>query len=237
MDSIASPTREMPATAVRASRIVLVDGHQIFRHAVRMLFADDAAFEVAGECGTARAALELVDALQPQVVITELQLPDSQGVELIEQLRARQPGAAILVLTTLRARERVAASRRAGALGYLLKECGRAELLHAVRAVAAGRRYRSNALSPRAPRARLNSSGGMQVGAQAAVLTERQRTVLRSLALGYRTREIAQMLGVSVRAIYRQRESLRNTLQLNSTAALTRFAVYEGIAEDCPADR
>ena len=235
MDSIASPTREMPATTGRASRIVLVDGQQIFRHAVRMLFAGDAAFDVIGECGTARAALELADVLQPDVVITELQLPDSQSVELIEQLRAHRPSVAILVLTTLRARERVAAARRAGALGYLLKECGRAELLSAVRAVAAGRRYRSSALSPRAPRARLRS--GAHLGAPAAVLTERQRLVLRSLALGYRTREIAQMLGVSVRAIYRQRESLRNTLQLNSTAALTRFAVHEGIAEDCPAQR
>jgi two-component system NarL family response regulator len=231
MDSIASPTREMPATTVRATRILLVDGQQIFRHAVRMLFADDAAFDVVGECGAARAALELAGVLQPDVVITELQLSDTQSVDFIEQLRARQPSVAILVLTTLRARERVAAARRAGARGYLLKECGRAELLSAVRAVAAGRSYRS-----RAPRARAHPSGA-QLGTQAAVLTERQRAVLRSLALGYRTREIAQMLGVSVRAIYRQRESLRNTLQLNSTAALTRFAVYEGIAEDCPAQR
>jgi two-component system NarL family response regulator len=236
MDSIASPTREMPATTGRASRIVLVDGQQIFRHAVRMLFAGDAAFDVIGECGTARAALELADVLHPDVVITELQLSDSEGVDLIEQLRVRQPNVAILVLTTLRARERVAAARRAGALGYLLKECGRAELLSAVRAVSAGRRYRSSALSRRAPRSRVHP-GGPHLGAQAAVLTERQRAVLRSLALGYRTREIAQMLGVSVRAIYRQRETLRNTLQLNSTAALTRFAVYEGIAEDCPVER
>jgi DNA-binding NarL/FixJ family response regulator len=236
MDSIASPTREIPAATGRASRILLVDGQQIFRHALRMLFADAAAFDVVGECGTARTALELADVLRPDVVVTELQLPDTQGVELIEQLRARQPRAAILVLTTLRARERVAAARRAGAHGYLLKECGRAELLSAVRAIAAGRRYRSRALSTRAPRGRA-LRGGAQLGAQAAVLTERQRLVLRSLALGYRTREIAQMLGVSVRAIYRQRETLRNTLQLNSTAALTRFAVYEGIAEDCPAER
>ena len=226
----------MPAAPGCTHRILLVDGQQIFRHALRMLLADDAAFDVVGECGAARAALELTEVLQPDVVITELQLPDCQGMELIEQLRARQPSAAILVLTTLRARERVAAACRAGALGYLLKECGRAELLSAVRAVAAGRRYRSSALSPRAPRARTRP-GGAHLGAQAAVLTERQRAVLRSLALGYRTREIAQMLGVSVRAIYRQRESLRNTLQLNSTAALTRFAVYEGIAEDRPVER
>ena len=134
MDSLASPTREMPAATGCASRILVVDGQQIFRHALRMLFADDAAFAVVGECGAARAALELANELQPDVVITELQLPDCQGVELLEQLHACQPRAAILVLTTLRARERIAAARRAGALGYLLKECGRAEFLSAVRA-------------------------------------------------------------------------------------------------------
>jgi DNA-binding NarL/FixJ family response regulator len=230
MDQIASPTREIPADVGSGSRILLVDGQQIFRHALRMLFVDDAAFVVVGECGTAHAALELASTLQPDVVITDLQLPGSNAVEFIEQLHARHRRAAILVLTTLRARERVAAARRAGALGYLLKECGRAELLRAVRAVAAGRHYRSSALSARAPLVR--SRGSAQLGAPAAALTERQRAVLRSLALGYRTREIAQMLGVSVRAVYRQRESLRNTLQLNSTAALTRFALYEGIAED-----
>jgi DNA-binding NarL/FixJ family response regulator len=231
MDQIASPTREIPADVGSGSRILLVDGQQIFRHALRMLFVDDAAFVVVGECGTAHAALELASTLQPDVVITDLQLPGSNAVEFIEQLHARHRRAAILVLTTLRARERVAAARRAGALGYLLKECGRAELLNAVRAVAAGRHYRSRALSARTPRAR-SGAGSAHLGAPAAALTERQRAVLRSLALGYRTREIAQMLGVSVRAIYRQRESLRNTLQLTSTAALTRFAVYEGIAED-----
>src|SRR5437763_17012982 len=70
---------------------------------------------------------------------------------------------------------------------------------------------------------------------RAAYLTERQRQVLRSVARGYRTREIAQMLGVSVKAVHKQRERLRIALQLNSIAALTRFAVREGFAEDSPA--
>jgi DNA-binding NarL/FixJ family response regulator len=70
---------------------------------------------------------------------------------------------------------------------------------------------------------------------QATYLTERQRQVLRSIALGYRTRDIAQMLGVSMKAVHKQRERLRIALQLNSTAALTRFAVREGLVEESPA--
>jgi len=227
-----SPTRETSGVDTqRACRIVLVDGQRIFRQALRVLFAVEEGFVVAGECGDARQALELTDVAQADVVITELELPDIPGVQLIEQLRARHPEIAILVLTALRARDRVAAARKAGALGYLLKECGRSELLAAVRAVAAGRRYRSS-ISPTIPVQSARRSGSSYLSTRAASLTARQREVLRSLARGYRAREIAKMLGVSVRAVYRQREGLRNALQLNSTAALTRFAVCEGLAED-----
>src|SRR6266513_10166 len=125
-----------------------------------------------------------------------------------------------------RARDVAAAVRKAGALGYLLKEHGREELMLALREVTAGRWYRS--LIPEAG-ARAAARDDRYRNDRAAYLTERQRQVLRSVALGYRTREIAQMLGVSVRAVHRQRERLRLALHLNSTAELTRFAVREGI--------
>jgi DNA-binding NarL/FixJ family response regulator len=116
--------------------------------------------------------------------------------------------------------------RKAGALGYLLKEHGREELLRALREVTAGRWYRSLA-----PEAGARAAARDDLNNRAAYLTERQRQVLRSVALGYRTREIAQMLGVSVRAVHRQRERLRRALHLNSIAELTRFAVREGFTE------
>jgi DNA-binding NarL/FixJ family response regulator len=154
-------------------------------------------------------------------------------MQLIPQLRARCPQAAFVVLTALQARDHVAAARKAGALGYLPKQRGRAELLTAIRKVLTGRRYRSGL--PRSARRR--SDGGGRSAGDAALLTERQRQVLRSLALGHRARDIAATLGVSVRAVYKQRERLRETLQLNSTAALTRFAAYEGFTEDGSAQR
>ena len=122
--------------------------------------------------------------------------------------------------------------RKAGALGYLLKEHGREELLRALREVTAGRWYR--AIVPEMS-ARTAARERRHLGNRAAYLTERQRQVLRSVALGYRTREIAQMLGLSVRAVHRQRERLRLALRLNSTAELTRFAVREGFTEKAAA--
>ena len=220
-----SATVATPATPTR--RIVLVDGQRLFRHALHVLLAAEDGFAVVGEAGQRSEALELVGSLQPDVVITDLHLADGSGVQLIDEIRARFPRIAILVLTAVRAHDAAAAARKAGALGYLLKECGRGELRSALRAIVVGRRYRSGTPTI-TTRRRADSSG---LGNRAAYLTERQRLILRSVALGHPTRQIAQMLGVSVRAVHKQRERLRNTLQLDGTAALTRFAVREGFAE------
>ncbi len=222
-----SATATPTATARRACRIVLVDGQRIFRQALRMLVTQEE-FDVVGEAGQAAEALELIGTVGPDVVVTELHLADGSAVGLIEQIRARFPTVAVLVLTAVRARDVPGTIRKAGALGYLLKDCERGQLLTALREVAAGRWYRSLAPPPPRVRARLDQAG---LSTRAAYLTERQRQVLRSVARGYRTREIAKMLGVSVKAVHKQRERLRLALQLNSTAALTRFAVREGFAE------
>jgi two-component system NarL family response regulator len=215
----------------RAFRVVLVDGHCIFRQALRILLAADKDFAVVGEAGRAGDALELIGSLQADLVLTDLHLPDGSGVQFIEQVRTRFPKVAILVLTALRARGAAAAARKAGALGYVLKDQGRAELSSALREVAAGRWYCSDV--PAAMSGALRRAGSSS-STQATYLTERQRQVLRSVALGHSAREIAGMLGVSVKAVHKQRERLRFALQLNSTAALTRFAVREGLVQESP---
>ena len=218
----------------RPYRIILVDPQRLFRQALRALLDAQAGFSVVGETGSAAEALELAGALKPDVVVTELYLADgsqageNSGSALIGTLHSRLPEVAILVLTSARARDVAAAVRKAGARGYLLKEHGREELLRALREVTAGRWYRS--ITPEAcPRTAARDD--RYLNNRAAYLTQRQRQVLRSVALGYRTREIAQMLGVSVRAVHRLRERLRLALRLNSTAELTRFAVRAGFTD------
>ncbi|TLZ22942.1 MAG: response regulator transcription factor [Gammaproteobacteria bacterium] len=218
----------------RPYRIILVDPQRLFRQALQALLNAQAGFSVVGETGSAAEALELAGALKPDAVVTELHLADgsqageNSGNALIGTLHSRLPEVAILVLTSARARDVAAAVRRAGARGYLLKEHGREELLRALREVTAGRWYRS--IAPEAcPRTAARDD--RYLNNRAAYLTQRQRQVLRSVALGYRTREIAQMLGVSVRAVHRLRERLRLALRLNSTAELTRFAVRAGFTD------
>lgn len=234
MTLTASSSADSPgADPTPAVRILLVDAQRIFRQALRTLLAMHNDLAVVGEAGSAGEALELIASLRPDVVITDLQLPGGGGGEFIERIGAGCPGVTVLVLTALRARGAATAARRAGARGYLHKEEGREELAAALREVIAGRWYCSELTHAAPARNRRNEQGSLTQ--RAAYLTDRQRQVLRSLALGHSTREIARGLGVSVRAIHRHRERLRLTLQLNSTAALTRFALSEGFVEEHPA--
>ena len=234
MDSGASVAVLREPAELRSTPVVLIDGQRLFRQALSALLTGQGEYTVVGETGHPDEALELIATLQPALVITELQLSGGSGVELIARIHARFPKVAILVLTTVRAREVAATIRKAGALGYLLKDCACTELRAALRDVASGRWHRSRPVAARAARAPLTDPS---VSTRAAYLTERQRVILRSVARGHPTREIAQMLGVSVRAVHQQRERLRATLQLNSTAELTRFAVREGFAEESPRAR
>jgi DNA-binding NarL/FixJ family response regulator len=236
MTLIASPcTATSSSDERRACRIVLIDSQRILRQALRILLAAEDGFAVVGDAGQATEALELIGALKPDVVVTDLHLAEGSGVQIIEQIHARFPKVAILVLTALRAHDVAAAVKKAGALGYLLKDRGRGELLTALRRVAAGRWYRSVVPAVPAMHARLDEV--IHLSTRAAYLTERQRQVLRGVALGYRAREIAEMLGVSVKAVHKQRERLRDALQLNSTAALTRFALREGFVQESASSR
>jgi DNA-binding NarL/FixJ family response regulator len=233
MSLIVSPDAASAAQG-RVCRILLVDNQQLFREGLRALLAKGREFVVVGDAREGNEALEAIGVLQPDVVITELHLGAGSSVQHLEEIHQRFPKVAILVLTEFRAHEVPARVRRAGALGYLLKEQRLSELLAALREVASGRWYRSaSRAAARTPAVSKEGAKGVLV----ADLTERQRQVLRFVALGYRTREIAQMLGVSVKAVHKQRERIRDALQLDSIAALTRFAAREGFAEESDASR
>jgi DNA-binding NarL/FixJ family response regulator len=217
----------------RAYRVLLIDARCLFRQALRALLDAQPQFSVVGEADRGSEALRLVGLLNPDLVLTDLELTDGNGVAFIETLSAQYPRLRVLVLTAVRARGMATAARRAGAAGYLLKDCKGGELLTALREISAGRWYCS--VVPAPVWAAGQDGGGDDLGAQAAYLTERQRQVLRAVALGHSTREIARMLGVSQRAIHGHRERLRNKLQLSGTAALTRFAALQGLTPDTSA--
>ena len=198
------------------------------REAIRFMVEATDEFTVVGEAADAAEALPLIDSLRPDVVLTDFPLPDRTGVQFIAEFQSRLPQLRTVVLTALPRRERAVAAMKMGACGYLLKDCARSELLAAIRCVAAGGTYLCKSLANSESRSRVRKEHG-RANMALTDLTERQLLVLRSVALGYPNREIARMLGVSVKAIQKHRERLSNALDLHGTAALTRYAVREGL--------
>jgi len=220
-------------------RILLIDEHWILREAVRSLVDASDEFEVVGEAGSATEALQLIASLRPDVLLTDASLPDRTGMQFIAEFHSCLPQLEILVLTALHIPEHIAAAMEAGARGYVLKNCSRAELFAAIREIAAGRQYLCKSLAVSRPHVGVREDARprprreqQRASLPATNITERQRQVLRSVALGYRNREIAQLLGVSESAIRKQRERLSEALGLRGTAALTLYALREGLVSE-----
>jgi DNA-binding NarL/FixJ family response regulator len=215
-------------TSNTLASVMLIDRHRIVREAVRVMVDATDEFAVVAEAADAAEALPLIDALRPDVVLTDFPLPDRTGAQFIAEFQSRHPQLRVLLLSALPNRGNAVAAMKMGAHGYLLKDCARSELLAAIRSVAAGGTYLCKSLADSRSRSRLREERGRAFMA-VTDLTERQRLVLRSVALGLPNREIARLLGVSVKAIQKHRERLSNALDVHGTAALTRYAVREGL--------
>ena len=182
------------------TRILLVDDHPLFRDGVRAALAGAEDLEVVGEAEGVAAALEAARALQPDLVLMDLNLPDGSGIDATRALVAELPAVRVLVMTMSADDEAVLAAMRAGARGYVIKGAGRAELLHAVRTAAAGSAVFSPAVADRLGTyfSSLAALPGKEAFPQ---LTEREREVLDLVARGHDNRRIARELFLSEKTV------------------------------------
>lgn len=179
-------------------RIVLVDDHRIVREGLASMLHTQSDLEIVGEAGTGREAIALIERLRPDLVLLDVQLPDLDGVRVLEQLRAKQVNTRVLILTAYSSDERLFDAIRAGARGYLLKDAGLDEVLRAIHTVAAG----GSLLESSAADSLLTSMERLLRGEQnAQTLTERERTILLRIAQGQPNKAIAQELSLAERTI------------------------------------
>lgn len=204
--------------------VLLIDDHVVVREGLRALLDRHEGITVVAEAGSVDDAVAL-DA-RADVVVTDLMLPDERGAGVVRRLKERHPDAAILVLTMVDNPTDVQMCLAAGASGYLLKETASTELVDAVRRVAAGSDYVQPSLG--AALARWRDTPG-RVRAQSIDLSEREREVLRLIALGHTNAEIASMLFVSVRTVENHRASVMRKLGLRTRAELVRHANEAGV--------
>lgn len=206
-----------------AIRVLVVDDHQVVRHGLRTFLdlCDD--IEVVGEAGDGAVAVEQAEALHPDVILLDLQLPKVDGVEALRTLRERGNEAKVLVLTSFTQPSSVVPALRAGAAGYLFKDVEPEALAQAIRAVHAGQVL----LEPEVAAALLS---GDSADDRAASLTEREREVLVEIARGRSNREIARALVLSEKTVKTHVSSILGKLGLSDRTQAALFAVKSGLA-------
>ena len=210
-------------------RVVIVDDHAVVRSGLRLLLDGQEDIETVGEAGDAREAIFEVRARKPDVVLLDVALPGGKsGIEAIPDVRKEVPDAKILVLSMEDDPRYVREAFAAGAFGYVLKEAADTEVVEAVREVAAGRRYVHPELGARLAAAEAEEARA----AEEDPLSEREREVLRLLALGHTNQEIAKMLYISVRTAETHRAHIMQKLRLSTRAELVRYAIAQGLLEE-----
>ena len=201
-------------------RVVLVDDHGLFLAGVKAELGD--AVEVVGEAGTVTAAIPLIESLDPEVVLLDVHLPDGSGEAIIDAIAPGHPDVRFLALSVSDAAEDVIAIIRAGARGYVTKTISGEELAAAIERVASG----DAVFSPRLAGFVLDAfrSGEAAVDPELDTLTTREREVLQLIARGYRYKEIAARLHLSVKTVESHVSAVLRKLQLSSRHELTRWA-------------
>ena len=208
-------------------RVLICDDHTLLRSGLRRLLDAEPDLEVVGEAANAEEAIEAAVRTLPDVLLLDIVMPGRSGVEALPDLLAAVPGVKALMLSMQDDPTYVRRAFAAGATGYLLKEAADAELVQAVREVAAGRRYVHPLLGARLAAAEVETS--TKNGADP--LSGREQEVLRLLALGHTNQEIGTMLYISVRTAETHRAHIMRKLALSTRAEIVRYALATGHLE------
>jgi two-component system, NarL family, response regulator NreC len=209
-------------------RILIVDDHAVVRAGLRLLLKAEEDLEPVGEAGSAREAVFEAREVKPDVILMDVVMPDGSGLEVIPTLLHERPETKILMLSMQDDPQYVRQAFAAGASGYVLKEAADTELVTAIREVARGGRYVHPELGARLVAAQTEA----ERRAEEDPLSEREREVLRLLALGHTNQEIAKQLYISVRTAETHRAHIMQKLRLSSRADLVRHALAQGLLEE-----
>jgi DNA-binding NarL/FixJ family response regulator len=210
-------------------RIVIAEDHTILREGLRSLLTSGSEFEVVGEAEDGREAIRCVEKFKPNLILTDLSMPRMNGMEAIREIKKQSPETKILVLTVHKTEEYILATLQAGADGYLLKDSTHAELLAAVRHVLSGKHYISPGISDKVLDGYLEGRKTLKTRTSWETLTQREREILKLIAEGYRNKEIAEELCISVKTVEKHRSNLMEKLNLHNVQALTAFAIEKGL--------
>lgn len=208
-------------------RVLLADDHRIVAEGLQRLLEPE--FELIGIVEDGRALLEAARELRPDVIVTDISMPELNGLDALEELKRINPDVRVVFLTMHRKIIYARQALDAGAMGYVLKHSASQELVVAVRAAAAGKTFVTSELMEELMKSMRSSDD--QVANPAEKLTLRQREILKLLVAGHSAKAIAKRLDISPRTVESHKYSMMESLGVATTADLLRFAYQSGIAE------
>jgi DNA-binding NarL/FixJ family response regulator len=213
------------------STILIAEDHALLRAGMRALLSTEPGVEIIGEVDNGRDAVRLACTLNPTLILMDLSMPGTNGLEAIAEIKKRAPDIRILVVTMHKTDEYIQEALRTGASGYILKESSHDELRTAIRTVLAGKVYLSPDVSERVVSGFLSGGNNKPVAAASAwdTLTIREREVLKLVAEGHGNKHIADYLCLSIKTVEKHRSSLMRKLGLRNASMLTAYAIEKGI--------
>jgi DNA-binding NarL/FixJ family response regulator len=212
------------ATTANRRKILIVDDHPMMREGLAQLIGNDPSLEVCGEAGDAHDAVEKINSLKPDLVLTDITLPGKNGLELIKDIQTMHPGVLVLVISMHDEALYVERVLRAGARGYIMKQEGGKKIAQAIRQVLEGQVYVSEKMSAKI----LEIFSGHRANVASSPvekLTDREFEVFQLIGQGVETKQMAEKLHLSTKTIEVHRANIKAKLQVNTMAELIRYAV------------
>jgi DNA-binding NarL/FixJ family response regulator len=207
-------------------RVLVVDDHAIVREGICSLLARRKDIQVVGEAADGKRAIDAVAQCDPDVVLMDIQMPGLNGLEATREIHKRFPSTRILVLTQHESKEYVVPLLHAGAVGYITKTARARELIDAIRAVYEQGAYLTPHITPAVVTAVAESADAKE---EPPLLTEREIEVLRLVAEGLSSREIAERLSISVKTVDTHRANIMEKVGVHNTAELVKYAIRRGL--------
>ena len=209
-------------------RIVIADENRIIRKGIKALLTPEADMEVIGEAKTGQESLHLAKKLAPDVVIIDISLPDMNGIDATARMVSEMPSTRVMALSKHKSENSILNMFKAGASGYILKDCSLEELTDGIRAVADGNKYLCQRITGVVISDYLRRCSSSDNG-NVSPLSKREREVLRLLSEGESSKDIAAKLEISTKTIETHRRRITSKLGIKGIAGLTKYAIREGI--------
>jgi DNA-binding NarL/FixJ family response regulator len=217
---------------MKTIKTLLADDHTIVREGLRALLLADKGIEVVGEAHNGREAVEMTEALKPDVVVMDIAMPLLNGLEATRQILAKHPSIKVLILSAHSDDAYIDRVIAVGAVGFLIKQTSAQILATAIREVMAGNAFYSPQVSKRVREhyQKPDKVGGVMIK-KATGMTSRELEVIQLVAEGQANKQVAAGLGISIKTVEKHRQHLMDKLNIHDTAGLTRYAIAQGIIE------